>query len=306
MACSARGVASDATPVRRYSAGTRGTGMRCPPCSRSPHRCPSTAFRPATAASSRWSAGPPRAAFDPVSAAAARARRCSVDVWERGWAPVSLPPDARMPRAPSGPPCRRPARRPAALDTKAEAALVHWACRTATRSPPRERPAFPSPPCPQGPECGRVLSSIDRLRFGYESHVLHTCPANHRKHLYHASVGDSTIGPQIHPRGPFRSHEGGKGGPEVFIREPCLIEIDLAVHVHRDDQSLLRLDGADLRARQSYIHPALHDRRGDHENDEQDEGDVHERRHIDVGIERQLAMPAQATATPAEESSTSH
>src|SRR2546426_7490310 len=30
----------------------------------------------------------------------------------------------------------------------------------------------------------------------------------------------------------------------------------------------LRLDGADLRARQSHIHPALHDRRGDHENED--------------------------------------
>src|SRR5258706_16356600 len=45
----------------------------------------------------------------------------------------------------------------------------------------------------------------------------------------------------------------------------------------------------------------MHDGRGDHENDQQHECDVYERRHVDVGVERQLAVSAQPAA--AEEAS---
>jgi len=51
------------------------------------------------------------------------------------------------------------------------------------------------------------------------------------------------------------------------------------------------------------IHAALHDRRGDHENDEQHERDIDQRCHIDVGVERQLAVSAKTTTTTAAEES---
>src|SRR6266850_2054298 len=301
--CVAQDVSRGVAPATRYSADTRGTGtprLRCSPWRR---RCPSRVSRPAMAAWWTWSAAPPRGASDPASAAASPARRCFAGAWQRESARVSPRRADRKPRGPCAIPCPAPARPPDARDRSAAAGCARCACRTTTRSAARESRACPSLPCLRGPECGRVLSSIDRLRFGYESHVLYACAANHRQHLHHASVVDAAIGPQIHPGGPFRSHKGWEGGLEIVIRERCLIEIDLPVHIDRDDQPLFRLDGAHLRARQSHIDTALHDRRSDHENDEQHERDVHERGHVDVGVERQLSVSAEATTTTAAEES---
>src|SRR5205807_841761 len=104
----------------------------------------------------------------------------------------------------------------------------------------------------------------------------------------------SSVGPEVHPGGPFGSHKGGERGTEVVVRERRLLHVNAPVAVQGHDQSGLGLERTCLGARQADVHAALHDGRRDHENDEQHERDVHERRHVDIGVQGELAVPAQA------------
>src|SRR5439155_49025 len=52
---------------------------------------------------------------------------------------------------------------------------------------------------------------------------------------------------------------------------------------------------------QADVHAPLHDRRGDHEDDEQHERHIHERRDVDVGVQGQLAVPAQPPSGTAQQ-----
>ena len=120
---------------------------------------------------------------------------------------------------------------------------------------------------------------------------------DHRQHLHHSGIGNAAVGSQIHPGRPFGSHEGGEGGAKILVGEGRLIEVDLPALVDGDDETRFRVERTGLGARQADVHAPLHDRRGDHENDQEHEGDVHQRRHVDVGVERELTVPAQPAAT---------
>src|SRR5207247_8906469 len=119
----------------------------------------------------------------------------------------------------------------------------------------------PAPSFPRYLALDVILSSIDPHRLRYETTIPYARSSNHREHLHDPGVRHPTVGPQIHPCGPFRSDKGGERGPEIVVGEPGLIEIDLAIGVHGHDESLLRLDGAHLRARQPHLDSALHDGR---------------------------------------------
>src|SRR5881394_1732817 len=88
--------------------------------------------------------------------------------------------------------------------------------------------------------------------------------------------------------------------PGSLRTRASLVQVDLAIRVDGDDESLFGLDRAHLRTRQAHIDAALHDRSGDHEDDQQHERDVHQRRDIDIGVEGQFAMPAKTS--PAQQS----
>src|SRR5207244_12567981 len=127
--------------------------------------------------------------------------------------------------------------------------------------------------------------------------VVHACGADHGQDLHHVRVGHPAVGSEVHPGGPFGSHEGGERGPEVLIGEGCLVDEDVALAVERDHEARFRLERLGFGAWQADVHTTLHDRSGDHEDDQQDEGDVHEGRDVDVRVQGQLAVPAQSAPT---------
>src|SRR5690606_21485348 len=111
-------------------------------------------------------------------------------------------------------------------------------------------------------------------------------------HPHHLAVRHPAVGPEVDPGGLPGLHQGAEGGAEVGVAELGVIHEDPAAAVHRHHHALLRLEGPGLRLRQLHVHPALHDRRGDHEDDEEHEGHVDHRGDVDVGVERQLAPVA--------------
>ena len=63
----------------------------------------------------------------------------------------------------------------------------------------------------------------------------------------------------------------------------------------RHHQALLGLERPGGGPRQAHVDAALHDGCGDHENDEEHERHIDERGDVDIGVQRQLAVPAQST-----------
>src|SRR5467141_2948409 len=291
-----------AAPAPRCSASTRGTETPPPPCSLSRRPCPSTASLRGAAPRWAWCAARPRAWCCPPPGAAAPARPCSSATWPSAPVPVFPPPADPPPRAL----CARPesARAPPrdARDTSE--------ARACARPPPRRsgtsRRARAPPPCPRVrrwccPTPGARVSPLDLLRLGDEANVVHTRRADGRQHPHDVRVGDPTVGSEVHPSGAFGSHEGRKGGPEIRIGQGRLIHEDAALAVEGHHETRLGFERLRFSARQSDVHAPLHDRRGDHEDDQQHERDVHERRDVDVGVQGQLTVPAQPTSTTAQE-----
>src|SRR3989441_8099904 len=224
----------------------------------------------------------PPAWWYPPSWAARLSRPCSwAAAWRSATAPPSAPPAAR--RLPA--PC---ALRPSALGRRSTVPCRSAASACARR--PRQRrgisPRDRAPPSCQ-PSPGRRsrtpgvgISPLDRLRLRDEPDVAHTGRADHGEHLDHARIGDPPVGSKVHPSGPFGSHQRTEGGSEVRIGQGGLLDEDPPLPVEGDDEPLLRLEWARFHARQAHVHAPLHDGRGDHEDDEQHEGDVDERRHV--------------------------
>src|SRR5256885_2179080 len=83
-------------------------------------------------------------------------------------------------------------------------------------------------------------------------------------------------GAQVPAGGPLAADHGAEGGAEVLVRQRGLIEENPAALIHGDDEARFGLERPRFGARQAHVNPALHDRRGDHEDDEQHERHVHE------------------------------
>src|SRR5438270_37853 len=77
--------------------------------------------------------------------------------------------------------------------------------------------------------------------------------ADHRHHLNHVGVWNSSIGTKVRPRGSFRSHERGKRSAEVLVGEGRLFHIYVAIAVERHDQTRLGLEGPRLGTGQADI-----------------------------------------------------
>src|SRR5207244_806879 len=63
----------------------------------------------------------------------------------------------------------------------------------------------------------------------------------------------------------------------------------------------LRFERLRLGPGQADVDGPLHDRRGDHENDQEHECHVHERRDVDVRVQGELPVPAQSTTAAAQQ-----
>src|SRR5438445_3873614 len=246
--------------------------------------------------SSMSCAARPPAWWYPPSWAARPSRRCS-------WAVASL--------SPTVPPSARPAARrlpaPCALRPSALGRRSTVPCRSAasacarrprqrreTSPPDRAPPAGHPRPDRRSRTSGVGISRLDGLRLRDEPDVAHARRADHGKHLDHARIGDPPVGSKVHPGGPFGSHQRAEGRPKVRVGQRGLLDEDPPLPVEGHNEPLLRFERACFHPRQAHVHAPLHDGRGDHEDDEQHEGHVDERRHVDVGVEGQLPVPAQS------------
>ena len=99
---------------------------------------------------------------------------------------------------------------------------------------------------------------------------------------HYIAIPSSPVAAQVHPAGIPSGYQCLESASEFLIGQgsPVFPHKDAAVLIHGDNQTLSWLNGACFTARQLHIDPALHDRRGYHEDDEQDERNVHERRDI--------------------------
>src|SRR5437879_148472 len=150
-----------------------------------------------------------------------------------------------------------------------------------------------------GPRAGRIrivaaamLTSALADGLGHHAEALDTGAPDHVHRLDHRAVGKARVGLEVE-RLVLAVAEGvAEHALEAAGRNALVVEVERAVLCHREDHALLDRGRPGGRARQIHVDAAVHHRRREHEDQEQDEHDVHQRDDVDLGEARPDAARA--------------
>src|SRR5207253_7888761 len=169
----------------------------------------------------------------------------------------------------------RPAKRTTAASTSA--------CPSAERPTMRAKRSSHSGASRSGREAAMALPPPLRGRLGHQADA-RQARVVHRPHdAHHLAVRHGLIGAHVELAVGTRRRDRGELGGELLGRHGRVVQVELPAlpHVH-DQLLLLPAERAGGHLRQVDRHALLEDRRGHHEDDEQHQHHVDERRDVDL------------------------